>query len=98
MTRVALVGHAWIADLILSPELSPQALDQPVVPLVVRARAAAPDEQDLPSTCHGDPLHAFVTTRINTHRWPESIPGGGKSRRRPRRASPGTSSIAACSC
>jgi putative intracellular protease/amidase len=22
--------------------------------------------------------HAFVTTRIDTHRWPESIPGGGK--------------------
>src|SRR6266704_6588250 len=55
ITRVALVGHARVADLVPAPELSPQALDQLVVPLVVRARAAALDEQDLPGTCHGDP-------------------------------------------
>src|SRR6266705_2695142 len=70
ITRVALVGHARVADLVPAPELSPQALDQLVVPLVVRARAAALDEQDLPGTCHGDPLHAFVTTRVDTHRRP----------------------------
>jgi hypothetical protein len=58
----------------------------------VRARAAALDEQDLPSNCHGDPPHAFVTSRINTHRWPESIPVTGASlaegRDRPRRENP----------
>jgi len=59
ITRVALVGHARVADLVPTPELSPQALDQLVVPHVVRARAAALDEQDLPSTCHGDPLSRF---------------------------------------
>src|SRR5437660_9008709 len=56
ITRVALVGHARVADLVPTPELSPQALDQLVIPLVVRARTAALDEQDLPSRCHGDPL------------------------------------------
>src|SRR5215471_999712 len=56
ITRVALVRHPRVADLVLAPELSPQALDQLVVPLVVRARAAALDEQDLPGPCHGDPL------------------------------------------
>jgi len=25
------------------------------------------------------PLHAFVTTRFDTHRWPESIPVAGAS-------------------
>jgi hypothetical protein len=25
------------------------------------------------------PLHAFVTTRFDTHRWPESIPAAGAS-------------------
>src|SRR5712691_12088366 len=38
ITRVALVGHARVADLVPTPELSPQALDQLVVPNVVRAR------------------------------------------------------------
>ena len=45
----------------------------------MHARAAALDEQDLPRTRHGDPLHAFATTRIDTHRWPESIPGAGNT-------------------
>src|SRR5579859_5014404 len=66
ITRVTLSRHARVADLVLNPELSPQALDQLVVPLIVRARTAALDEQDLPSTCHRDPLHGFVTTRIDT--------------------------------
>src|SRR5215469_90352 len=57
ITRVVLLGHARISDLIPAPEFSPQALDQLDVPLVVRARAAALDEQDLPTTCHGDPPH-----------------------------------------
>ena len=56
ITRVALAGHARVADLVPTPELSPQALDQLVIPLVVRARTAALDEQDLQSRCHGDPL------------------------------------------
>jgi hypothetical protein len=58
------------------PELSPQALDQLVVPLVVRARAAALDEQDLPSTCHGDPLSRFRDDPNRYARWPDSLGGG----------------------
>src|SRR6266700_1444885 len=72
ITRVALVGHARVADLVPAPELSPQALDQLVVPLVVRARAAALDEQDLPGTCHGDP-----PSRLRDD--PNLIPTAGRS-------------------
>src|SRR5215469_4946245 len=67
ITRVALVRHARVADLVLTPESSPQTLDQLVVPLVVRARAAALDEQDLPGTSHGDPLPRL---RDHSNRYP----------------------------
>src|SRR5260370_41145164 len=79
ITRVALVGHARVADLVPTPELSPPALDQLVIPLVMRARAAALDEQDLPGTCHGEPLHPAVPTRSGTPRRPASPPGAANS-------------------
>jgi Uncharacterised protein family (UPF0158) len=79
VSRVALVGHMRVADLVPSPELSPQAFDQLVVPFVVRAHAAALDEQDLPSNCHGDhPSHL----RDDPIRYPPLAgvnPGGGAS-------------------
>ena len=52
VARVVLVGHSRVADLVPVPELPPQAVDQLVVPLVVRAGAAALDEQDLTDFGH----------------------------------------------
>src|SRR5262249_51710551 len=55
VARVVLVGHARVADLAPVSELPPQAVEQLVVPFVVRARAAALNEQDLPGSHHDDP-------------------------------------------
>src|SRR6266567_8178959 len=78
VTRVALLGHARVADLIPIPEPSPQAFDQLVVPYLVRARAAALDEQDLPSRCHGDPPSRL---RDDPNRYPP-LAGVNPGRRR----------------
>ena len=56
----------------------------------MHARAAAPDEQDLPATCHRDPLPAAGTTRIDT-----PALAGVYSRARASLDPPGTSSSAA---
>ena len=48
VTRVVLVGHARIAELVCLPELAAQAFDQLVIPFVMRTRATALNEQDLP--------------------------------------------------
>jgi hypothetical protein len=77
--RVALVGHARVADLVPAPELSPQALDQLVVPLVVRARTAALDEQDLPGTCRGDPPSRLRDDPSQYPPPPRAYPGGGRA-------------------
>src|SRR5271154_7078268 len=87
ITRVALIRHVRVADLVLTPKLSPQALDQLVVPPVVRGHTAALDKQDLPSTRHGDPPSHLRDDANRYHRWRESIPGEGKPCRMPRWAS-----------
>ena len=68
VTRVVLVGHTRVADLTPVPEAPPKAFDQLVVPFVVRARAAALDEQNLPSPVHGDRPRDFVAPTIPVQR------------------------------
>src|SRR6185369_6095468 len=98
VTRVTLVGHPRIADLVLIAELSAQAFDEFVVPEVVYARAATLDEQDLPSSCHGDPPDVLATTRFDTHRWPESISVAGLASLKARTASPQRSQMPPLGC
>jgi hypothetical protein len=56
ITWVVLVGHTRVADLRAFPEHLPKALDQPVIPFVVRARASTLDKRDLTSPSYCSPL------------------------------------------
>src|SRR2546423_5449567 len=49
VSRITFVRHPWVTDLEVGPKLAPQALDELVVPVVVRAGAPALDEQQLAS-------------------------------------------------
>src|SRR5262249_42768689 len=68
VARVALVGHARVPNLVPVPEPPLEAVDELVIPLVVRARAAALDEQDLPGLCLDDPSFNNVT-RLSSRGW-----------------------------
>ena len=52
VSGVVLVRQARVADFVPVPKLSAQAVDQSRVPVIVYARTAALDEQDLPGSWH----------------------------------------------
>ena len=54
VARIIFGGHPRVADLVPFPERAPEAVDQLVVPLVMRAFAGALDEQDLPRPGHDE--------------------------------------------
>src|SRR6478609_8077668 len=86
---IVLGGHPRVADLVPVPERLPQAVDQLVVPVVVRAGAPALDEQHLAQSRCGSIHYRFTPNSMKvaqrdcrTRRFSRSIDFGKASNRR----------------